>query len=228
VTWEQRRPKGTLPNWYRGAHLAKKVLDVTDPGRRFWKIENVQFDSARLANANWAAFACILAEPVTPLKLEDDPQLYGWLLEGTKAEVHKIHGSTGLSPSLLHIFPQITRLSAILEQVRPLTVRSYIARASRANLPQNPESIVLPVGGERLRTKLVNFRQHSELSHGYPTSAELFASCKTDDDGKVTTATEVTELTGETWVAAAQIYLECRFFRYAVGVGRLHTELDRS
>ena len=58
----------------------------------------------------------------------------------------------------------------------------------------------------------MNFHQHSELSKGYKTVEELFRSCQLVN-GKVTTAAKVTELTGESWVAAIQIYLECRFFR---------------
>lgn len=209
-----RKPKRAEPNWYLGAHLAKKLLDQSDPGYRYWKTENVQCDGARLANANWAAFACILAEPVTPLKAEKDKRLYGWLLEGTEAEIRKIHGSTGLSPKLLHIFPQITRLSARLQEVsRILRAQNLIPQEFLLTKSQKPSSTVTVIGAENLQRKLVNFHQHSELSPGYRTADDLFASCELDADGKVTTAAKVTELTGETWVAAAQIYLECRFFR---------------
>lgn len=60
---------------------------------------------------------------------------------------------------------------------------------------------------------LKTFHQWSELSEGYPSAEELLRSCDLDENGKVQTATKVTELTGETWVAAAQIYLHCRLLR---------------
>jgi hypothetical protein len=63
--------------------------------------------------------------------------------------------------------------------------------------------------------QLTNFRQTSELSNGYDSTDELLASCILDNDGLVQCATKVTELTAETWVHAAKIYLCCRFFRYA-------------
>lgn len=62
--------------------------------------------------------------------------------------------------------------------------------------------------------ELTNFRQTSELSLGYETTEQLLAACLPDHDGLVHSAARVTELTGETWVQAAQIYLYCRFYRY--------------
>ncbi|PGH08398.1 hypothetical protein GX51_01224 [Blastomyces parvus] len=193
VNWELRKPKGETPNWYKGAHLAKAILDHSDPGYRYWKATNVHCDKAWLANANWASLACVLAEPVTPLQLRENDRHFGWLLEGTEREVRTIHGSTGLSPKLLHIFAQVTHLSA--------------------RMMKNPQSIVTPIGALKIEEMLHNFRQRSELSEGYATTAALLESCVLDADGKVNTATKVTELTGETWVCAAKIYLHCRFFR---------------
>ncbi len=118
VNWELRKPKGEVPNWYLGARLAKSILDHSDPGYRYWKVANVQTTTARLANANWAAFACILAQPVTPLKREEGDNPFSWLLQGTEREVRKIHGSTGLCPKLLHTFAQVTHLSACMMEVR--------------------------------------------------------------------------------------------------------------
>ncbi|EGC41084.1 conserved hypothetical protein [Histoplasma capsulatum var. duboisii H88] len=163
VNWELRKPKGETPNWYKGAHLAKAILDHSDPGYRYWKVTNVQCDKAWLANANWASLACVLAEPVTPLQLRENDRRFGWLLEGTERE--------------------------------------------------NPHSIVTPIGALKIEEMLHDFRQRSELSEGYATTDALLESCILDVDGKVNTATKVTELTGETWVWAAKIYLHCRFFR---------------
>jgi hypothetical protein len=112
VNWELRNRTGTgPPNWYLGGKLAKSLLDESDPGFRYWKSVNVQCSSARLANANWGAFACIVAQPVTALDIYGPDQTFGWLLGGTSKEAQKIHGSTGLSPKLLHTFAQVTHLT---------------------------------------------------------------------------------------------------------------------
>jgi Fungal specific transcription factor domain len=133
---------------------------------------------------------------MTPLtSLLPNERNYSWLLWGTEKEVHTIHGATGLSPKLLHTFAQITRLC---EQ-----------------MSKTPESLILPMGAKKIRKLLENFRQRSELSEGYETTSALMASCEDglDENGKVTEAKKVTELTGECWVCAAKIYLHCRFFR---------------
>lgn len=57
--------------------------------------------------------------PVTDLQIVDFDKLYPWLLEGSKAEVREIYGGTGVSPKLLHIYAQITQLSARIMKVRP-------------------------------------------------------------------------------------------------------------
>lgn len=121
VNWEQRKPHSEIPNWYRGAHLAKRILNHSDPGYRYWKLQNVQCDKVHVANANRTAFSCILVQPVTPLPLleEADDRNFAWLLEGTKREVHTIQ-ATGLSPKLLHTFAQITQLCARMMKVRAL------------------------------------------------------------------------------------------------------------
>jgi hypothetical protein len=67
--------------------------------------------------------------------------------------------------------------------------------------------------GRVLEKKLHNFWQYSELSPGFATSAELLESCILNDNGRVTTAAEVTNLIAESYAAAAQIYLQCRLFK---------------
>jgi hypothetical protein len=73
--------------------------------------------------------------------------------------------------------------------------------------------MIFPPGAEEIGRGLINFRQFSDLSKGYETRKALLDSCKLNSDGKVDCPAKVTELTAETWVAAAQIYLYCRFFR---------------
>lgn len=79
--------------------------------------------------------------------------------------------------------------------------------------------MILPLGAAKLKERLTNFRQWSELSLGYASPEELLDSCQLDENGLVNCPTKVTELTGESWVAAAQIYLQCRCFRQG-----LHTK----
>lgn len=131
--------------------------------------------------------------PLESLSTLPGSHKFSWLLWGTKEEVHTIHGVTGLSPKLLHIFAQITRLCYLLES--------------------SPSSMIIKLGADKIHEILKSFRQRSELSEGYPSTDALLESCVLDENGKVTSATKITELTGECWVCAARIYLQCRFFR---------------
>ncbi|CAH0000683.1 unnamed protein product [Clonostachys byssicola] len=193
VQWELREPKTVRPRWRRGTRTATAILDATDPGYRYWKPENVQITSIRRSNANMCAYAEICALPVTRLFVTEIDKLYPWLLEGSEEDVRQIHGGTGVSPKVLHIYAQITQLSARI-----------------AELPDSP---ILPHAADALMRRLENFRQTSELSRGHETTAQLLESCILDERGLVHCATKVTELTAETWVQAAKIYLCCRFFR---------------
>lgn len=218
ISWELRRPNKEKPNWFRGAHLARQILDHSDPGYRYWKPRNVQCSKVRAANANWAALACILAQPVTPLGIEGNDRNFNWLLQGTEREVRTIHGGTGLSPKLLHIYAQITHLCAGMIKVSKIrfiyiSTMSIITSQDTHYNKQSPDSIVVPIGALKIEEILNDFRQRSELSDGYANTEALFESCVLNDNGKVDTATKVTELTGEAWVWSAKIYLHCRFFR---------------
>jgi len=76
--------------------------------------------------------------------------------------------------------------------------------------------MILPHGARKLEERLTNFYQWSDLSPGYATSQELLDACELDANGQVTCPAKITELTAETWVAGAHIYLQCRFFRYEI------------
>jgi hypothetical protein len=117
VNWELRRPKDCEQRWLAGSRAAKKILFNSDPGYGYWKLENVQSNSARISNANWVAYVDISAQPVTPLKIEDIDRAYSWLLTGSEKECRKIHGATGVCPKVLHIFAQITHLTALMAEV---------------------------------------------------------------------------------------------------------------
>ena len=82
-----------------------------------------------------------------------------------------------------------------------------------AQIKATPDSIVIPLGATRIRKNLSTFRQRSDISEGCGTTAELLGSCKLEDDGKVSSPVKVIELSGECWLCAARIYLDCRFFR---------------
>ncbi|KKY25351.1 hypothetical protein UCRPC4_g01829 [Phaeomoniella chlamydospora] len=193
VNWELRAPKEREPRWLAGARMARLILDKTDPGERYWKQSNVQSSQARISNANMVAYVDICAHPVTPLKFDEEGRTYTWLLSGTESDSRRIHGGTGLCPKLLHMFGQITHFCALAVE--------------------DPDSPILIHAAEKLQARLSGFAQWSEESEAHLSPADLFASCMPGFDGKVTTAAEVTQLTAESYVAAAQIYLHCRFFR---------------
>ncbi|KAI0109228.1 fungal-specific transcription factor domain-containing protein [Nemania sp. FL0031] len=193
VQWELRRSKDMKPRWRCGSKTAKAILDATDPGYRYWRPENVQTTSIRRSNANMCAYVEICALPVTELRIMDFDKLYTWLLEGSEKEVREIHGGTGVCPKLMHIYAQITQLSA--------------------RIVKEPDSPIFPPAANAILSQLANFRQTSELSTGYETTKELLDACVLDQDGMVQCAIKVTELTAATWVQAAEIYLYCRFYR---------------
>ncbi|KAL8714149.1 MAG: hypothetical protein Q9220_001877 [cf. Caloplaca sp. 1 TL-2023] len=193
VNWELHQPRNTEPKWYRGVRTAKKILDNSDPGYRYWKPGNVQSSNARLSNGSLIALYDITSQPMMPLEAAEEKCPYSWLLEGTEKDVRKIHGLTGMSSKLLHSYAQITHLAA--------------------RLKQEPDSLVISLGAKKLEERLINFHQESDLSRGYPSAEALLASCELNIDGKIDSSIKMTELTGETYVEAAQIYLHCRLFR---------------
>jgi hypothetical protein len=71
------------------------------------------------------AYTEICALPVTEAHISDFDKLYPWLLGGSKEEVREIYGGTGVCPKILHIFAQITQLSARLMKVSSLSSKQY-------------------------------------------------------------------------------------------------------
>ncbi|KAF2970095.1 hypothetical protein GQX73_g3416 [Xylaria multiplex] len=204
VQWELRRPKTVKPRWRCGSQTAKAILDATDPGYRYWRLENVQTTTVRRSNANMCAYVEVCALPVTELQIMDFDKLYPWLLEGSEEEVREIHGGTGVCPKVMHIYAQITQLSA--------------------RMMKDPTSPIFSPAADAILNQLANFRQTSELSQGYETTKELLDACLLDNDGKVQCAIKITELTAATWVQAAEIYLHCRFYR----LPRYHVKVVQS
>ena len=196
VNWELHHPRNSSPKWYQGARTAKLVLDKSDPGHRYHRPINVQSSHARQVLGNLIAMYDILSQVVCPLILDEIKNQYSWLLEGTEREVRRIVGLTGLSPKLLHIIGQISHLAA--------------------RLNRDPDSTVVPVAGKIVEDRLRDFQQWSDLSEGHATAEDLMESCVMDENGKVSCAATVNELTAESYVAMAQIYLHCRLFRYGI------------
>ena len=67
--------------------------------------------------------------------------------------------------------------------------------------------------GHILESKLHNFQQWSDFSEAYITPEMMLAECKLDAAGKVMSPVDMTNIIAESYVAAAQIYLQCRLFR---------------
>jgi hypothetical protein len=72
----------------------------------------------------------------------------------------------------------------------------------------------IPKWSKRVEKILANFRQWSDLSPGYSSARELLDSCTFDENGLVNCPAKIIDLTGEAWVAAAHIYLQCRCYRH--------------
>ena len=74
--------------------------------------------------------------------------------------------------------------------------------------------MIAPMAGKVLENRLHNFQQWSDFSEGYPSPEALLAGCPLDASGKVTSPIAMTEIIAESYVASAQVYLQCRLFRY--------------
>lgn len=117
INWETHLEYGGEPQWYRGLKALKHLLDKSDPGYRYQKPGNVQSSFMRYFMSNVQAQNEIFCQVASRLDLTQDECPYPWLLEGSYKEVRRIIGPTGLSPKLLHVFAQITHLTAELMKV---------------------------------------------------------------------------------------------------------------
>ncbi|KAK4171058.1 fungal-specific transcription factor domain-containing protein [Triangularia setosa] len=181
------------PKWYRGAKLAERLLTQSDPAINYHCLENAQVTQARSQLAIRVCLDSVLSDCVHPLDPSTSIDHYNWLIRGTERERRRIDGFAGLSPDLMHYLAKVTYLAS-------MRVRS-------------PSSMVQKAVARQIQKILHEFRQWSALSDGYNTFKELLDSCELDGDNKVCTGVKVTELIGESYVAAAQIYLQCRVFR---------------
>lgn len=192
VSWDSVEGVEHTPKWHLATRLAERILDTSDPAYNYHSPYNVQFSRARPELANIICLDNVLSDCVYPL----DPNSkcgYPWLLRGNQREQRRIISFTGFSSLLMHYFVKITHLSA-----------------SRQKHPDSPVNLSV---GNAIADVLAKFWQWSGLSEGYETTEALFDSCIVDEHGKVSTREKVTELIAESYVAAAQIYLQCRLFR---------------
>ena len=63
------------------------------------------------------AYVEVCALPVTELLVEEGDKLFSWLLEGSGEDARQIYGGTGVCPKILHMYAQITQLSARITKV---------------------------------------------------------------------------------------------------------------
>lgn len=109
-----------MPKWYKGVRAVKELLDKSDPGYRYRKPVNVQSTATRYVMSNYQAQSYLLSQttsPLDPVDPDTDDCPFPWLLEGNEREVTRILGLTGCCPKLLHMYGQITHLSALLKNV---------------------------------------------------------------------------------------------------------------
>ncbi|KAK6515743.1 hypothetical protein TWF281_004333 [Arthrobotrys megalospora] len=194
ICWESST-SNEVPAWYRATRIARRVLDSSDPGYRYKDLPNVQESRARHRIGNEIAFCEILSSAFAPIEEEDLKGRcpYSWLMGGSTKELTTIEGNTGMCARVLYTLQQITYITGLFAQ----DVRTE----------------VWPKVAGKIRTRLERIQQWSELSPGYPHAQELLDACILDENGLVQTKAEATDLIAESYIQAALIYLECRFFR---------------
>ncbi|KAF4965875.1 hypothetical protein FZEAL_10723 [Fusarium zealandicum] len=203
VLTERRLKKPYDPRWLDGFKQGEYFLQMTDPGGRFWKDDNVQYSPLRISQSIIVGRAVILAQPMmaltspATLNPEVEANRFGWLLYGTEKDMYEIHGGCGFSKKLLHIMSQVT----------------YCA----ARLQQEPESTIVPITAKYLHRELQEMRQWSregitwEVAQKHPQTIEWVRS---KPDGTIVDSNEdMTDVTAEAWRIAAIIYLQCRLLR---------------
>lgn len=210
VLTEGRLKKPYSPRWLEGFKHGEHFLQVTDPGSRFWKENNVQLSSLRISQSIIVGRAVILAQPMmklpSPATLDpgQEASRFGWLLYGTEKDMYEIHGGCGFSKKLLYTMSQVT----------------YCA----ARLQQEPESPVVPITAHYLTSQLMEMRQWSresirwEMAQDLPPPIEWVRT--KDDDFVIDTDSDMTDVTAEAWRFAAIIYLQCRVLRYEMNNNR--------
>ncbi|KAM3451698.1 hypothetical protein MY3296_005110 [Beauveria thailandica] len=204
VLTERRLKKPYHPRWLTGFKQAENILQLTDPGNRFYKKSNVQVDTLRLSQSVIVGRAVILAQPMMPHPpiATFDPAAetarFGFLLYGSEQEIYEIHGGCGFSKRLLHIFSQVTYCSA--------------------RMLQEPETPIVPITAKMLYDQLLTLKQWSGEWDSWEAAQERTQQpidwIRQKGETYVTNeAGEMTEVTAEAWRLAGMVYLQCRLFR---------------
>ncbi|OAA42403.1 hypothetical protein BBO_05066 [Beauveria brongniartii RCEF 3172] len=204
VLTERRLKKPYHPRWLTGFKQAENILQLTDPGNRFYKKSNVQVDTLRLSQSVIVGRAVILAQPMMahpPIATFDpaaETARFGFLLYGSEQEIYEIHGGCGFSKRLLHIFSQVTYCSA--------------------RMLQEPETPIVPITAKMLYDQLLTLKQWSGEWGSWEAAQERTQQpidwIRQKGETYVTNeAREMTEVTAEAWRLAGMVYLQCRLFR---------------
>ncbi|RYC80748.1 hypothetical protein BFJ63_vAg16363 [Fusarium oxysporum f. sp. narcissi] len=203
VLTERRLKKPYNPRWLEGFRQGEYFLQATDPGARYWKNNNVQYNELRISQSIIVGRAVILAQLMMALP---SPQTFNpgaeagrfsWLLYGTEKDMYEIHGGCGFSKKLLHLMSQVT----------------YCA----GRLQQEPESTIVPITAKFLLRELSEMRQWSregkdwELARKYPPTIDWVRDRA--DEIIIDSNQIMTEVTAEAWRIAAIIYYQCRLLR---------------
>ncbi|KAF4338266.1 hypothetical protein FBEOM_7800 [Fusarium beomiforme] len=203
VLTERRLKKPHKPRWLEGFKQGEYFLQATDPGARYWKNHNVQYNELRISQSIIVGRAVILAQPMMALPApetfnpEAEAGRFSWLLYGTEKDMFEIHGGCGFSKKLLHLMSQVT----------------YCA----GRLQQEPESTIVPITARYLIRELSEMRQWSregkdwELARKYPPTIDWVRDKA--DDVIIDSNQAMTEVTAEAWRIAAIIYYQCRLLR---------------
>ncbi|EMT67219.1 hypothetical protein FOC4_g10000172 [Fusarium odoratissimum] len=203
VLTERRLKKPYNPRWLEGFRQGEYFLQATDPGARYWKNNNVQYNELRISQSIIVGRAVILAQPMMALPSpqtfnpEAEAGRFSWLLYGTEKDMFEIHGGCGFSKKLLHLMSQVT----------------YCA----GRLQQEPESTIVPITAKFLLRELSEMRQWSredkdwELARKYPPTIDWVRDKA--DEIIIDSNQIMTEVTAEAWRIAAIIYYQCRLLR---------------
>ncbi|TQV97663.1 zinc finger-like protein [Cordyceps javanica] len=204
VLTERRVKKPCHPRWLTGFRQAENMLELTDPGNRFYKESNVQVDALRLSQSVIVGRAVILAQPMMPLPsgatfdAVAETRRFGFLLYGSEQDMYEIHGGCGFSKRLLHIFNQVTHCTA--------------------RILQDGETPIVPVTAQMLFDQVSNLNQWSGEHDDWETAQHRNQQPiewirQKDETYVVQDAKEMTEVTAEAWRLAGMLYLQCRLFR---------------
>jgi hypothetical protein len=206
---ERRRKKPYQPRWLEGFKQGEYFLQKTDPGGRYWKNDNVQYDELRISQSIIVGRAVILAQPMMGLPSpatmnpETEASRFSWLLYGTETDLFEIHGGCGFSKKLLHTLSQVT----------------YCA----ARLQQEPESTIVPITAKFLLRELSTMRQWSREGNDWQEAQKVPQTIdwvrEKADDVIIDSNKDMTDVTAEAWRIAAIIYFQCRLLRYETEEG---------